>query len=358
MYFGQMAPGQLSGILNPVGVVETDYPWIDANNDNVVQGNEVNYSQLLFFSGNWDPARPSFVGTVNTVDPDIQNDRTREFIVGLDRELTRDLAVGASYIWRKYDRFTWDDRLDFGSEHYVARTFTPAATACPTGARCETIEYYEPTIPIPGVRVRTNQDGRSRNYNGFELTARKRMSNRWMGNVSFAYNDAEDHWDSPAGYEDPTCVSTQCVPGQQFAPESGGSGIDNIFTNAKWLVKTFGQFQLPWEFALAANYSIRQGYPFPQSIITPTRANRAGTATVLLEPVGEVRYDNFQILDLRVDRSFSFGNARVIPSLDIFNLSNGNTVLARRRNQNASNANVVSGIVAPRVIRFGVRLQF
>ena len=71
-----------------------------------------------------------------------------------------------------------------------------------------------------------------------------------------------------------------------------------------------------------------------------------------------MRHDNFQILDLRVDRAFAFGDARVIPSVDIFNVSNGNTVLARRRNQNAGNANVVSGIVAPRVIRFGVRVSW
>jgi hypothetical protein len=35
-----------------------------------------------------------------------------------------------------------------------------------------------------------------------------------------------------------------------------------------------------------------------------------------------------------------------------------NTVLAQRRNQNASNANLISGIVAPRVIRFGVRVTW
>ena len=357
-YFGQMAPGQLSGILNPVGVVETDFPWIDTNGDGSAQANEVDFSTLLFFSGNWDPARPSFVGTVNTVDPNVKNDRTREFIVGVDRELTRDFAIGASYIWRKYDRFMWDDRVGFGSENYVARTFTPAGSACPAGARCETISYFEPTVPIPGVRVRTNVDGRYRSYNGVELTARKRMADRWMGNFSVAFNDAVDNWESAAGYEDPTCIASQCVPGQQYAPESGGSGIDNVFTSAKWLVKAMGQYVLPWNFNVAANYQIRQGYPFPQSIVTPTRANRAGTSTVLLEPMGEVRHDNFQIFDLRIDRSFAFGNARVVPSLDVFNVSNGNTVLARRRNQNASNANVVSGIVAPRVIRFGVRVQW
>jgi hypothetical protein len=365
MYFGQLNPSGLAGILNPVGRVEADFPWTDLNGDRVVQGDEVDYSRVLFFSGNWDPARPTFLGVVSSVDPNIKNDRTREFIVGLDRQLTRDLAVGASYIWRKYDRFQWDDRVGFGSEHYTARTFTPSAAECPVaGANCPTITYYEPTVPIPGVRMRTNIPDRERVYNGAEFSLRKRMSNRWSGNFSVAFNDAVDHWQSGAAYEDPTCIAgagvttTFCPPSQQFAPESSGSGIDNIFTNAKWLVKTFGQYQLPWAVNVAANYQIRQGYPFAQSIVTPTRANRAGQATVLLEPLGDNRFDNFQILDLRVERAFEFGTARIVPAMDIFNLSNSNTVLARRRNQNATNANFVSGIVAPRVIRFGVRVQW
>jgi hypothetical protein len=365
MYYGQLNPSGLAGILNPVGRVEVDFPWADANGNRTVEGNEVDYSDILFFSGNWDPLRPDFLGVVSSVDPDIKNDRTREFIVGLDRQLTRDVAVGASYIWRKYDRFQWDDRVGFGSEHYVAREFTPSAAACPVAdARCETITYYEPTVPIPGIRVRTNIPDRDRIYKGVELTLRKRMSNRWAGNFSFAYNDAVDYWRSGAAYEDPTCVvgagvtTTFCPPSQQFAPESGGSGIDNIFTNAKWLVKAFGQYQLPWDVNVAANYQVRQGYPFARSIVTAARANRAGTATVLLEPLGEERFENFQILDFRFERAFEFGNTRVIPAMDVFNLSNGNTVLARRRNQNASNANFVSGIVAPRVIRFGVRVQW
>jgi hypothetical protein len=364
MYFGQMSPGNLSSILNPVARVEVDFPWSDANRNGTVEASEVDYSTILFFDGPWDPARPTFLGTVNTVDPNIKNDRTREFIVGLDRQLTTDLAVGASYIWRKYDRFLWDDRVNFGSEDYIARQFVPNPSTCPADSRCETITYYEPTRPIPGVQQRANVPDRDRDYNGIELVLRKRMSQRWMGTVSFAYNNAVDNWKSAASYEDPTCIvttlfrTTQCPPSQQYAPQSSSSGIDNIFTNAKWLTKAYGQVALPWEFNLAANFQIRQGYPYPQAVITGSRANRAGTATVLLEPLGQTRFDNFSILDFRVDRQFEFGTTRIIPSLDVFNATNGNSVLARRRVQNAANANTVSGIVAPRVIRFGVRVTF
>ena len=74
--------------------------------------------------------------------------------------------------------------------------------------------------------------------------------------------------------------------------------------------------------------------------------------------MGAVRLDDMYLLDFRVDKAFTFGTARVTPSMDIFNLTNVNTVLARRRLQGASNANNISGIVAPRVIRFGVRVNW
>jgi hypothetical protein len=102
----------------------------------------------------------------------------------------------------------------------------------------------------------------------------------------------------------------------------------------------------------------RQGFPFPQSILTPNRANGGGTAQVQLDPMGEVRYDNSMTMDLRVDRTFRFGSVTLIPALDVFNLTNSNLVLAQNRQQAAANANVISGIMPPRVARVGVSLRW
>jgi hypothetical protein len=357
IYYGQMSTGQLASTLNPVTAAFIRFPWTDVNRNGFVERNELDTTRILAFGGNYDPYNPTRLTTTGTVDPNIKNDRTREFIVGVDRELMRGFAVGASYIWRKYDRFAWSDRVNFTSADWVARTYTPPATACPSGARCVTITYYEPTKPIPAQYVYTNIPDRYRDYNGFELVATKRYSDRWMMTASYAFNTAVDHWDSPNAYEDPTNIDK--LNGGQYAPESGGSGIDNVFTNAKWLVKVQGLYTLPWyDISVSGFYNARQGYPFPQFILTPSRANAAGTANVLLDRMGDVRHPNLQTLDLRVEKSFTVGTARVSPSLDIFNATNVNTVLARRRNQAASNANLISGIVAPRVIRFGVRVTW
>jgi hypothetical protein len=355
MYFGQMAPGQLSSVLAATGQVQVRYPWSDLNGDAFVQPNEINFNTLLARSAAYDPNNPSNFRSPATVDPNIKNDRTREFIVGIDREIMNNLGVGVAYIWRKYDQFSWNDNVNFTSADYVQRTLTPTCTVA--GARCETVTYFEPTIPIPAAYVLTNQPDRYRSFNGFEFTLRKRYADRWQASFSYAYNDATDHWDSPNAFQDPTNIEFQ--DNAQYAPESGGSGIDNIFTNAKWLVKASGQYTLPWyDVGVAGFVNFRQGYPFPQSILSPNRANQGGQIQILLDPLGDVRLPNVYTADFRVDKRFTFNRFSIVPSMDVFNITNVNTELARRRNQAATNANFISGIVAPRVIRFGFRAEW
>jgi hypothetical protein len=354
-YFGQMGPGELSGQLAATGAVFVRYPWTDRNGDEFVQPNEVNTAvPFLSKSTAYDPANPTSTTSPTTVDPAIKNDRTREFIFGFDRQVGSTMAVGANYIWRKYDQFRWNDRIGFSSADYRSRTFAP--TTCPARARCETVTYFEPTRQIPSANVYTNQPDRYRNFNGVELTFQRRYMNRWSMNASLALNDARDFWDSPAAYEDPTNIAMQ--HDAQYAPESGGSGIGGIFTNSRWLLKLSGRYTLPGDVNLAASYNGRQGYPFPQAVQTPNRANGSGRATVLLDRLGDVRLDNLHMVDFRLDKVVRFGSRSLTPTFEIFNLTNTNTVLAINRNQAAANANTISGIVAPRVIRLGLQVRF
>ena len=52
--------------------------------------------------------------------------------------------------------------------------------------------------------------------------------------------------------------------------------MDAVFTNAKWLFKLNGSVTVPLEINVGAGYQARQGYPFPQSVLSPNRANSAG----------------------------------------------------------------------------------
>ena len=361
IYYGQICNGCIAGQLNPVTSVSVRYPWVDANHDTVAQASEViapNPASFLALTGNWDPANPGSPTTKNTIDSGIKNDQTQEFIIGIDKELSKGFAMGVSYIWRKYSDFTatWTNGVSTTGSDYVPVTYTAPSSACPASqnAYCPAITYYQPTSQLGAITTLTNSTF-YRSFNGIEFTARKRMANHWSMNFSGTYNSAIQNYPS-GSYQDPTNISLR--DGYQYDYATSGSGIGNVYVNAKWMFKLSGIYQAPGGVSFSAFYNTRQGYPFERFITTPSRANGAGTASVLLDNVGESRLPTYQNLDFHVERPVKVNNIKFVPGIDIFNVANSNIVQAIRGTQNASNANNIQAIVAPRVLRFGVRVSW
>jgi hypothetical protein len=126
MYFGQVGTAGVSGQVNPVTRVSVRYPWIDLNSDKFVQANEIQLGANggrtpLAVTGNWDPNNPANPGTANTVDPNYKNDRTDEFIVGIDRE------IGAA---------SRPASTTSGGGTPTTRSSTPSGWSRPTSWRC------------------------------------------------------------------------------------------------------------------------------------------------------------------------------------------------------------------------------
>ncbi|HZR22663.1 MAG TPA: TonB-dependent receptor [Vicinamibacterales bacterium] len=370
-YYSQLGNGNIAGTINPVGSTTLRYPWTDLNGDRVAQANEILTSaNPLSASTNWSSANPANTVSANSVDPNLKDDTTDEIILGFDHELGAGFAVGGNYIWRRYSGFQWSDRQGLSTSDYTAATFTPTAASCPASqnANCPTVTYYQPLFQIPTIVTLTNVPGAYNLYNGVELTGRKRMSNHWMMNTSFSYNDAVRHFDSFPGsisstsqsstafVEDPTNRSAR--DGAQLEVPTSGSGIGNVYINSKWLYKLSGLYNLPYDINVSAFFNARQGFPIENVISGPSRINGAGIPLIFLDPIGSVRLPNYANLDFHLDRPIRIGSAKFVPSLDVFNVTNSNTVQAVRGTQNASNANNIQAIVAPRVARFGIRVNW
>jgi hypothetical protein len=382
-YYGQVGNGGVASTVNPVGSTTLRYPWIDANQNNVADVGEITLSaNPISASTNWSAANPGNTVSANSVDPNLKNDSTDEFIVGIDREVGKGFAVGANYIWRRYGNFAWNDRQGITSADWIADTFVPDASACPTadGTRisagnCQSVPFFRPSFQQPTVITLSNIPDFNRNFNGFEVMARKRMADHWMLNGSFSFNSTTVNYGdfqgsqpstaSAAITEDPT--NREQRNGFQYDYLTSGSGIGNVYVNAKWLFKLSGLYQAPWGINLSAFYNSRQGYPQEITVQVPScasgqttgcRSNGSGTVDVLLDPVGETRLPTYHNVDFHVERAVSFKTVRFTPSLDMFNVANSNTIQAIRSRQNASNANQIQAIVAPRVIRFGVRVSW
>ena len=338
-----------AGTISPTGQTTLSYFWNDLNNDLFVTRNEIDFARGFRAtpSANYDPANPASVTTPNRVDPALENDITDEFVGGVDHELMPDLAVGVSYIWRRYHNFQ-DAYRNATPDSYSPVTFTAACGNALCDQSSYTATYFQRPTALPtGTVLRNNQF--SRDYNGIEVTARKRFSRNWLMNSSFTLNN------TVLSYQTASDFSTLSDPTNfDFIDGADSGGLNG----PRWTAKLSGMYALPWNMSVAAFYNLRDGLQFNPIIQSPNRTGSLGTVNVLVERQGTRHYPTFSQLDLHWDKSVLFGQRRIQFNVDAFNLTNAATVLARQTRQNFAQANYVTSILAPRVIRFGLKLNF
>ncbi|HVG84499.1 MAG TPA: hypothetical protein VM820_08265, partial [Vicinamibacterales bacterium] len=119
--------------------------------------------------------------------------------------------------------------------------------------------------------------------------------------------------------------------------------------------KVIGRYVMPWEIGLSGSWRFQSGQNYGRTlgINFPGDGNR----TFRVEPIDARRYPNVSILDFRLDKGFTFGRyGKLTGQFDIFNILNSGAPTTFRRT--SANFLEVTEILAPRVMRFGVRYDF
>ena len=368
-YAGQLSPTTI-GWMNPASTAgSATYRWVDANHDHFAQADEVLTSQLLTSGGGFNPTAPTAVTSANKMDPDLKAPITHSVVAGVERELRPNLAVEATYSYTKTTNL-------FGnlSGNITPRTGVTLAdySAGPvlTGTLPDGAAYSVPTYVASGAKVvagglgflTATVPGYYTDYHGAEVSLVKRMSNRWMGRVSFGYNNARDHFSDPAGRYDtngnPTPTPNEpLVDAGQFAPSSSASsGSGTVYANARWQFNGNAMYLLPRNVEVSANVFGRQGYPFP---LFRSQALGGETLPVLVTPtIDYFRYDNVWNTDLRAAHAFALRNVQLRVVGDVFNVFNANTVLVRNNNILSTTFNQIAQNLSPRILRVGVQVRF
>ncbi len=144
----------------------------------------VNYDPLSVVP---DPEAEADFGTASAIlggftepsDPDLRNQYINEFIVGYEREVMPDVAVGIKGIWREYGEVVEDFLcMDDG-------TYCIGNPARGIMTRVFTLDYSQ-TFPAPEAE---------REYRGVQLDLTKRYSNNWQGIASYIYSKLEGNFD-------------------------------------------------------------------------------------------------------------------------------------------------------------------
>ncbi len=363
--FADQLNGPDVGDINPIGAVgNRTYGWNDLNGDRFVQRGEVDLSRP--------DVLPPFLtqpSTVNQLDPDYKARRDMEAIAGIDRELLPNFSVSMNYTFRRTDRLPWARLIGVNNTDWVpcdASTgsgFTaPCQDAGPANAAALDANSFG--------YILTNRPDVTRRYHGLEVTALKRLSNKWMARVAFSYNNWTQHYKGQNGIQDPnpnlfdqywnlTAGANEAVldskqNGGQLASYSSASGTA-YWVGGKWQLSAAALYQLPFNIEVAGNLFARQGYVRP---INMTSNNILGLQ-VLAAEVGSERLPDVWNLDLRLAKNITvFKQLTAAITVDVFNAFNSDTVLRRVDEADAASFNRIEEIMNPRLIRVGARLSF
>jgi hypothetical protein len=363
MFVSQLGAGAAS-VISPIQYTGIYYYAVDLNGDKSAQTNEI-----LFGLGNagyygFDPLNPSRLTTVNQIGK-YKTPLTHEVLFGMDHELMPNFGVSGTFTWRKMTHFNWNSLIGVSARDYT-QTGSLTGNADPIGSF--NVPFYAlnaAKVPAGAGRSYEERVGYHQRYLGFEASAVKRMSNRWMARFGFSTNDHREYFDGPDALDDPTpAPGTPRKDGGLVVTATSGSGKSGIYmVLPKYQFVANGLYQAPWGFNLGANWMLRQGYaePFYRSQVTTGDPISSRKSVLAVGDVGDFRLPKVSSLDARVEKAFKFNRLNVMFDLDVFNLFNNATVLGRTydlRLTGDTGYNKVLEIMNPRIIRVGARLNF
>lgn len=379
---------------NPVAVSGIGYGWDDLNDDLLVQSGELDTSTILFTT-NFDPNDVTAVSSPDRIDTNLDAPRVTELLLGAEYELARNFTLGANITHRIRDRELYTPLVDLNTGGALASSYYDCSTigTIAEGTFSESIcalnaaAFADGAVDSSRASILTNDDSMEVEYTGLELTATKRLSDRWMLRGFFTYLNWEKSFSGtpltntsfdappssrfvvPAG--DPTNMAGDtAVDGSDVAYQAGGSGPTNDIWpgSARWTMNVNGLVQLPRDWQISGNLQAREGYAIPVMLVNGSGGLSVFDAdgqitrkTVQIGSFGSDRYDDIFLVDLKAAKLFRLGGATTVETaLEVFNAFNDDTVLASGRSLNGGQASVgtVSQIVSPRVYRLSATINF
>ncbi len=334
-----------SSNVNPIQETIATFGWIDLNGDKLYTANEL--GPFVSLSG----------GPVNTVDPNIRNSYTDEASTFFEHQLAQNLGLRAGFVWKRQSRL-WG-LMDIGRP---AELWTVPFTAADPGLDgvAGTADDGPPVAAYNMSRVTVSQrqwqspEDFKQTYKNFDITLNKRMSNRWSVVASFLYT-----WQNESYYGG--------VSGNA-PPQNPNEALNNLTNTSLYAFKLFGSYQAPWGILVSPVFRFQAGTPIPRRLAVSTNG---GTINMLVEPSGTYRQDNVAIFDTRFEKQFRFSTSRRLGLfVDLFNINNTHAAQAQDNITGLRTVTVDGAkttvprflypttLIAPRVMRFGVRFSF
>jgi len=317
------------------------YTWTDANGDGVWQNGEQAATPSASFGG---------VGSTQ-LDPNLQDQRTREFATFVERELFANFGVHAGFVYRRIDQLSQSDNLNRPVSAFdqpiTVPIPNPDGTFTPNGPTLQAFNLNPVNRALPVVNFLHNTPGVDDFYN-LEFTANKRMSNRWSVNASYAYRWNKDN--SNAYFGQNLRVRQDVANPNDAINTDGGRYVFGL-----WSAKVYGSIDAKWGLRLTPAIRMQSGQPFARTFLATMNF---WSQRLLAEPFGTRQQDNIIVVDTRVEKLLRVAKSRTLSLfIDGYNLTNANPAANINWGSGAAFLNPTT-IVPPRLWRFGAKFDW
>ena len=303
-------------------------------------------------------------------DPLLPRGYNWEYSAVVQRELIPRMSVTAGFYHRDFYNLQVADNQNVSTSDWTALSVaTPTDPRLPLSG--QPIPLYTLNTNKVGVATDNLLTGSTQNkttYNGFEVTANMRRDKFIVfGGVTTdrlitSNCDGSSATDGTSGRDNPNglrfCDSVRATAGQP-------AGV------YKTTLKASAAYSFPYDIQLSGSFSAIPGpavaanYTVTSAIAgRPIVGNTAGAASVVVNLVqpNTVFLDYQNRLDLRVGKTFRFGQTRIQGFADIFNVFNAGTALTVNQTYGAVAATnawmTPTTIMDGRYVRFGMQLNF
>ena len=336
--------------LDPQASTTTVWRWRDSNGNGDYDPGEVNLNLngADYLSG--------ASGATIFPNPDDTPPHTDEFSGSFERQFLGGFAGRVTGIYSRYRntlRLTNTmrppsaysspvTRPDPGPDGVVGNVDDPGTT----------LTYWEYSRALQGADfekyTRVNDPRADASYGSIELALVKRFADGWQFNGSYSATRINGD------------LGANAALGPEDNPNAEIQAGNHLW---EWGIKLAGSYQLPYGVMASANYEIRSGDPWARTVRV-TGGTTIPNFTMRVEPLGTRRLDQWRLLDMRVQKQFALPSSRKLNlRVNIFNVLNANTVLARQAQSGASFGLPIANnngatIMQPRVMELAVTFTF
>ena len=348
---------------NPVGLASKTYTWNAPAGTTTPQ-----LSQWLPQGASTVPVTESG-GSSTHINPNMSRPYSEEVSAGYEKQVWRDLRVGATYYYRTKKNLYGIENTALQPSDYSPITTLLNAQGVPTpitnGLTGQPLTLYNlnPADANLFNFVVTNIPALNDNsYHAVEFTAVKRLSNKWQILGGFTIQRQKGVFGR--GFSDEATGDNFTDPNNDINRKNNYLNLDSTY-----VFKVDSTYELPLKFATSVNFQHYTGFPIQplETFGGTTNSGQSegltqGSETVILQPAGIQRLPSVNQLNLRFSREFVFNDRwRFTPNVDFFNLTNSQTTIAEVTQWTLPTGGTYlkpALAINPFVTRFGLRFTF